>query len=204
MPIVKLPGGFIRDETFVMLDARYTLQARKPLPKDPPVFFSGDTKNTEPVTGFNRVYTDDYGGHHVIKSGHLENACSFRIKRIMLDIFSVGELAADICPAFVAGMITKLIVGEKTYLKSSNQYMNKLKESGVAGFPGLLGFRMMNHVFSRKHVIDLHPLQGFKGESEFDFPLNDASFKRKWECQPDGSGILLIMRLRGILRRPIA
>jgi len=190
MPILKLPGGSVRDEI------------RQPL------FDTIDIVAGEAAEGvrdfFSDVQSKGKSLTNLRQNNLLETAVSFRIVGIAIDAQNDVVANIRVLPIIQESSALELRVGEKLYWEGPLRFAcGRLYEelAGGAqiyqqfGFPAVQGVSLQG-----RHVVDINPLQSFR----IKWTVEGLSATEKTDASPDtDSKVRFVCSLKGILRRPV-
>lgn len=191
MPIVRLPGGALRDEI------------REPLYDTIDLAAGAVSEGTR--TFFQDVQNKDITQTNLRQSKQLETAVSFRIMGMAVDVQNFYAANEQVLPLVLEHSATKLTVGEKIYHESPMRFAAGRIWSDVAGkndavFSQHGGCSVASIILTGKHVVDINPLQrfqvdwiisGFNGAEQAIATLA-ADTKLRYVCS-----------LKGLKRRPV-
>jgi len=220
MPIVRLPGGDLRDEI------------RQPLYDTLSVAGSGVTSFTGLLTGstpnafdgqqfFSNIQGKQRWQTNMLQANLLQTAVSFRMQGMAIDAqYAQGVPAADALVALHGSFLPavqdfaslRLRIGEKDYWEGPLSYqMGRIVGNAGqqayqhAGQPAVQGI-----ILAGRHVVDINPLQAFFAQLSVDVPASiDASNAADLNKNNVGNVIAgldivnLKMSLKGLLRRPV-
>lgn len=192
MPIVRLPGGSLRDEI------------REPV-FDTLDIVNGDTINTTRQF-YSAVQGKDKTLTNLRQNNLLETAVSFRVQGLALDVQNSIAANAGAIPLVMENSAIDLIVGEKTYWTgpmrfTAGRLWTDLAATGAAATHEQHGIgSVATIVLVGKHVIDINPLQSFRVEwltsnlnaTELAIVDPAANSKLRYVCS-----------LKGLKRRPV-
>lgn len=191
MPIVRLPGGSLRDEI------RET------------VYDTIDITPTSTILATDRFFSDVQGKGKSLtnlrQNNLLETAVSYRIQGLALDAQNFAVANVRVIPTILEHSALALTVGEKKYWEGPARFASGRMYSDLGGldtatfqshgFPAVAAV-----VLQGKHVIDINPLQTFfvewiregmtAGEVTASTPA--ANTKVRYVCS-----------LKGLKRRPV-
>lgn len=191
MPIVRLPGGSLRDEI------RET------------VYDTVDITPTSVILGTDRFFSDVQGKGKSLtnlrQNNLLETAVSYRIQGLALDAQNFSVANVTVIPTLLQHSALALTVGEKKYWEGPARFASGRMYSDLGGLDTSIfqshGFpAVASVVLQGKHVIDINPLQTFFVEwiregmsaSEVTASTPAANTKVRYVCS-----------LKGLKRRPV-
>jgi len=196
MPIVRLPGGQVRDEIRQNLYDSYDLLAAASPSNLQQTFFSTivDQNTGNPKT---------LSQTNLKQPGALQTAVSFRTQGLCLD--AQNDVVANIgcLPVILNQSSLSFVVGEKIYWQGPGVYgAGRIwAELTAAGCFQQYGWQAIQPVvFMGAHVVDINPLQNFSVALVVD-QLSAADIARSTPAA--NSFIRLRMSLKGLLRRPV-
>jgi hypothetical protein len=191
MPIVKLPGGQLRDEI------------REPL------YDTIDITDASVIQGTRRFFSDVQGKSrtesNLRQNNLLETAVSFRAMGMAIDAQNFNLLNYSVMPLFLEHSSLKFQAGEKAYFEGPMRFVAGRLYTDLGGdvsntfmqhgFPAVAGL-----IWTGKHVVDINPLQTFFVEwltdgmtsAEVVLATPQASTKVRYVCS-----------LKGLKRRPV-
>lgn len=191
MPIVRLPGGALRDEI------------REPLYDTIDLAAGAVTEGTR--TFFQDVQNKDITQTNLRQSKQLETAVSFRIMGMAVDAQNFYTDNEQVLPLIMENSATKLTVGEKIYHETPMRFAAGRIFSDVAGkvdavFSQHGGYSVASVILTGKHVVDINPLQRFQVDwilsgfsaAEAALATVAANTKLRYVCS-----------LKGLKRRPV-
>lgn len=193
MPIVRLPGGELRDEIRQPLHDTVDITAATPLP--------GVRTFFQDVTGKSLAQTN------LTTTGGLPIATSFRIQGIALDAHNVLAAQQQLLPLMIENSSLVLKVGEKDYWRgaarfAAGRFYQDLDAAAAPAMVQQFGWAAVAPiVYGAKHVIDVNPLQAFSVVMTTDA----LSAEELTAIGTIGAGrkIRLVTSLKGLLRRPV-
>ena len=193
MPIVKLPGGSLRDEI------------REPV-YDTIDFTNGAPAVNQTYSFFTAVQGKTLSQTNLRQNNLLETAVSFRIQGIAVDAlnFTAGN-NVNILPLLQENSAVRLRVGEKDYLSSPMRFAAGRIWSDVAGEADSVyqqhgASAVAGIILTGHHVVDINPLQSFQLDwlvegltaAELALVVPAADTKARY-----------VASLKGIKRRPV-
>lgn len=199
MPIVRLPGGELRDEI------------RQPL-------YDTLTVQTDPSLLNNQRWFSDIQGKAVWQTNLrqpnlLETAVSFRVQGMHVDAqyINTGAAALPAClPSIMEYSSVRVRIGEKDYWNGPMAYLmgrveqNAAINAGGAGAANVVYQRagaqaVQGVILAGRHVVDINPLQSFFAELSVAIP----SFLAAATTLSGNDRIYLKFSFKGLLRRPV-
>lgn len=220
MPIVRLPGGDLRDEI------------RQPIYDTLSVAGSGVTSFTGLLAGstpnafdgqqfFSNIQGKQRWQTNMLQANLLQTAVSFRMQGMALDAqYIQGAPGTDALVALHGGFLPavqdfssiRLRIGEKDYWEGPAAYLmgRIIGNAGQqayqhAGQPAVQGV-----ILAGRHVVDINPLQAFFAELDVSVPTSiNASNVVDLNLNNAGAPIAgldvvnLKFSLKGLLRRPV-
>lgn len=194
MPIVKLPGGSLRDEI------------REPV-YDTIDFTSAaaSAPANQTYSFFTAVQGKTISQTNLRQNNLLETAVSFRIQGIALDALNFYDANAQVLPLLQENSGVRLRVGEKIYLESPMRFAAGRIWSDVAGgtarvyqqhgCSAVAGIILTGH-----HVVDINPLQSF----QLDWLIEGLTAAELALTVPAAdTKVRYVASLKGIKRRPV-
>lgn len=228
MPIVRLPGGDLRDEIRQPIYDTLTVKGRDVTLTSA---LNGAT-NAVPSTFDGAQFFSNIQGKarwqtNMLQANLLQTAVSFRMQGMALDAqyiqgSTTGQFtgaAANIHGGFLPAVqdfsSLRLRIGEKDYWEGPAAYLmgRIIGNAGPqayqhAGQPAVQGV-----ILAGRHVVDINPLQAFFAEISVDVPSEiDASAAVNLNLDAAGAAVAvgqaldvinLKMSLKGLLRRPV-
>lgn len=199
MPIVRLPGGSLRDEIRQPIYDSIDIQAGESPIADRDFFAN--------VQGKSFVLTN------LRQNKLLETAVSFRAQGMTLDAQNIYAANFAVLPLIMESSSLTLKVGEKVYFQSPATFVAGRAEVTAASAATTVAAttidRIYQHlgqaavapvVFQGKHVVDINPLQSFdamlstSGMTGAEIALATPAAATK---------LRLVFSLKGLLRRPV-
>lgn len=190
MPIVRLPGGELRDEIRVPL---YDTIEITGAPNRVDQFFRS-------VTGKQRWQTN------LRQNGQLDTAVSYRVQGMHMDAQSLFAAKAKALPYIMEYSSVRVHIGEKDYWEGPCVYlMGRIEQNAATGnaadflYQRAGGQAVQGVILAGRHVVDINPLQSFFAELTIAVPaalVADATL-----TSPDA--IQLKFSFKGLLRRPV-
>lgn len=199
MPIVRLPGGSLRDEI------------REPL------FDTLDINNGDTIEGTREFFTSVQGKSTVLtnltQNSQLPTAVSFRVQGLAIDVQNF-RLANFLCvPLILEHSGIQLKVGEKTYWNGPMRFVGGRIRSDVAGTMSDTAVATSGLVYQQhgdasvatvalrgKHVVDINPLQNFS----VSWLIAGMTAGEIAEAEPAADTKLrYVCSLKGLKRRPV-
>jgi len=204
MPIVKLPGGQLRDEIRMPLyDTIQQVTAESPVGTR--VFF-------QDIQGKPLSWTN------LRQPGSLETAVSYRIQGMAIDALNVYEGNRRLLPLVVQFSSLRLHVGEKDYWNGPMNFAaGRVKQNAAVAttVPDTTEAFILQHfgdeaiqgiMFPGDHFVDINPLQNFFvewvcGAGGATYAMSAAEIA---DATPDaGTRVLYMLSLKGLQRRPV-
>ncbi len=198
MPIVRLPGGQLRDEI------------------REPVYDTIDIDSSSTLNATRRFFSDVQGKSRTLtnlrQNNLLETAVSFRVMGLALDVQNQYAANFNVIPLLMENSALRLQVGEKVYWEGPARFAGGRILSDVAHWDGTSGseksylFQQYGNaavssiILEGKHVVDINPLQTFYVEwitdgltaTEIALATPTADTKARFVCS-----------LKGLKRRPV-
>lgn len=199
MPIVRLPGGSLRDEI------------REPL-YDTLDIVAGDTIQ-ETRSFFSAVQGKSVSLTNLRTNSSLETAVSFRIQGIAIDVQNYRLSNVVIVPLILEHSGLTLTVGEKNYWRGPMRFLAGRIRSDVGGSSSNTGDATSDLVYQQhgdasvattvlrgKHVVDINPLQNF----DVAWVIDGMTAAEVAEADPAAATKLrYVCSLKGLKRRPV-
>lgn len=200
MPIVRLPGGELRDEI------------RQPLYDT--IQVSGDPNDVSGERFFSNIQGKAPWQTNLRQPNLLETAVSFRVQGMHMDAqyISTGASSKPAClPAIMEYSSVRVRIGEKDYWNGPSMYLMGRLEQNTA-VATTVAATTLDRVYQRvgaqavqgiilagRHVIDINPLQSFFAELSVAIPTALAS-----ATTLSGTDVIqLKFSFKGLLRRPV-
>jgi hypothetical protein len=192
MPIVRLPGGALRDEI------------REPI-------FDTIDLTAGAVAEGQRTFFQDISAKglsltNLRQSKQLETAVSFRIQGMAIDVQNFRDANVLVAPLLFEHSSAQLIVGEKIYWEGPFRFVagrmwTDLAASGGANIYQQHGFSAVaTVVLTGKHVIDVNPLQRF----QVNWGLEGMTAAELAEATiAADTKLRYVCSLKGLKRRPV-
>lgn len=191
MPIVRLPGGALRDEI------------REPLFDTIDLTAGAVAPGTR--TFFQDVQNKDITQTNLRQSKQLETAVSFRIMGMAVDVQNFYGANEQALPLIMENSATRLIVGEKIYHEGAMRFAAGRIYSDVAGkvdavFSQHGGYSVASIILTGKHVVDVNPLQRF----QVDWILSGLTVaEQAIATVAANTKLRYVCSLKGLKRRPV-
>lgn len=209
MPIVKLPGGQLRDEIRM------------------PLYDTINQAAAEAATG-TRVFFQSISGKplawtNLRQPGSLETAVSYRIQGMSIDASNVNLANQDLLEVVKQFSSLRLHVGEKDYWNGPMNFAaGRLKQNaaitattqtapGAAVTAAILNQHygdeaIQGVMFPGDHFVDINPLQNFFvewvcGAGTAPFAMSAAEIAQSTPAA--GTRVLWMLSLKGLQRRPV-
>lgn len=198
MPIVRLPGGSLRDEI------------------RQPIYDSIDILAGESPVGERDFFANVQGKSLVLtnlrQNKLLETAVSFRVQGLCLDAQNIYADNVAVLPLLMESSSIQLKVGEKIYFQAPATFIGgRMEQSGYAAttvaattinqtYQHLGQAAVAPVVFQGKHVVDINPLQSF------DAMLSTSGMTAAEIAAATpaaGTKLRLVFSLKGLQRRPV-
>lgn len=200
MPIVRLPGGSLRDEIRMPLYDTITQAA------------------AESPVGTRRFFSDVQGKSlartNLRQNNLLETAVSYRVQGLGLDAQNFYEANQDVLPIVMENSSLTLKIGEKNYwqgpmlfacgrIEAAFSAATTVAATTINNVYQKFGFAAVQAVILQgKHVIDINPLQSFYCEWVVD--AADLSAGEITAATPAAStNVKYMFSLKGLQRRPV-
>lgn len=190
MPIVRLPGGSLRDEI------------REPL-YDTLDIITGDTIEQK-RTFYTAVQGKSKSLTNLRQNNLLETAVSFRVQGMACDVQNFRATNILIVPLILEHSSIEFKVGEKTYWEGPMRFV----AGRVRAQNGGLSETFQQHgdasvatvVLHGKHVVDINPLQSF----QIDWIIDNMTAAEVVSSNPSaGTKLRYVFSLKGLKRRPV-
>lgn len=210
MPIVRLPGGDLRDEIRQPIYDTLSIAGTAAL-------FPGQVAGFTPNDLDGQQFFSNIQGKarwqtNMLQANLLQTAVSFRMQGMAIDgQYAQQESAAPktgFLPAVQDFGSLRLRIGEKDYWEGPLGYLmgRLISNAGTlayqhAGQPAVQGI-----ILAGRHVVDINPLQAFFAELSIDVPtLINTSAAVALNVAPAAvqDVVNLKMSLKGLLRRPV-
>lgn len=191
MPIVRLPGGALRDEI------------REPLYDTIDLSAGAVTEGTRSF--FQDIQGKDITQTNLRQSKSLETAVSFRIMGMAVDVHNFYGANERAMPLILEHSATRLKVGEKIYHETAMRFSAGRISSDVAGkvdavFQQHGGSSVAAVILTGKHVVDINPLQSF----QVDWILSGFSAaEQAIATLAADTKLRYVCSLKGLKRRPV-
>lgn len=210
MPIVKLPGGQLRDEIRLPLYDTVSIESAES-PVATRTFFSN-------IQGKPKSWTN------LKQPGSLETAVSYRIQGMAIDAINVNAVNRNVIPEVVQFSSLRLHVGEKDYWEgpmnfaAGRIYQNAAAAATTltaAATPAVVDTYLLQHLgdvaiqgimFPGDHFVDINPLQNFfvewvcgAGQAPFTFNAGELT----QATAGGGFRTIWMLSLKGLQRRPV-
>ncbi len=196
MPIVRLPGGQVRDEIRQNLYDSFDLAAAVSPSNLVVNFFSSITVVG---TGVQKTLSQT----NLKQPSTLQTAVSFRTQGLCLDAQNDVTANVGALPVILNQSSAQLTIGEKIYWQGPGVYAagRIWAELGTANVFQQYGWQAIQPVvFQGAHVIDINPLQNFNVA----FIVDALSAGDATRATPAAASFIrLRMSLKGLLRRPV-
>lgn len=192
MPIVKLPGGSLRDEIRETVYDTIDFVTASPPVNSTQSFFSA--VQGKPISQTN-----------LRQNNLLETAVSFRTQGLALDVLNFTDANAVAIPLVQENSGVRFRVGEKIYLESPMRFAAGRVWTDVAGGTSRIyqqhgAAAVAGIILTGHHVVDINPLQSFQVDwliegltaAELALLAIAADTKLRYVCS-----------LKGIKRRPV-
>lgn len=209
MPIVKLPGGQLRDEIRLPLYDTVSIESAES-PIATRSFFSN-------IQGKPRSWTN------LKQPGSLETAVSYRIQGMAIDCYNVNAINRNVIPEVVQFSSLRLHVGEKDYWEgpmnfaAGRVYQNAAvaAQTQTAAGPYVADAYLLQHLgdnaiqgimFPGDHFVDINPLQNFFVEWTCGAGVAPFTFNAAELAQATAGGgfrTIWMLSLKGLQRRPV-
>lgn len=191
MPIVRLPGGSLRDEI------------REPLFDTIDLAAGAVAEGTR--TFFQDVQAKDITQTNLRQSKQLETAVSFRVQGMAVDVQNFYAANEQVLPLVLENSGVRLTIGEKIYWEGPMRFAAGRIFSDVAGKVDAVysqhgAAAVASVILTGKHVVDINPLQRFQVDwilsgftaAEAALASVAADTKLRYVCS-----------LKGLKRRPV-
>jgi len=191
MPIVRLPGGSLRDE--IREPAYDTIDL-------PAGAIAEGTRSF-----FSAVQGKGLSLTNLRQNNLLETAVSFRIQGLAVDVQNFRDANYLVVPLVLEHSAIRLRVGEKVYLETPLRFAAGRIWSDVAGSANDAlhqqhgSSAVASIILSGKHVIDINPLQSFQVDwitEGFGAESGDATLAANTKLR-------YVCSLKGLKRRPV-
>lgn len=191
MPIVRLPGGSLRDEI------------REPLYDTIDIAAAESPVATR--TFFQDVQNKDITLTNLRQSKQLETAVSFRVQGMAVDAQNFYAANEQALPVILEHSAVRLTIGEKIYWEGPMRFAAGRVFSDVAGKVDAV-YSQHGHaavaaiILTGKHVVDINPLQRF----QVDWIVSGMSAAEITAGTPAADTKLrYVASLKGLKRRPV-
>jgi len=204
MPIVKLPGGQLRDEIRM------------------PLYDTINQAEAEAATG-TRVFFQNIQGKplawtNLRQPGSLETAVSYRIQGMSIDVSNVNAANRNLLAVVNQFSSLRLHVGEKDYWNGPMNFAaGRVKQNAATATTVAATTEnfLLQHfgdeaiqgvMFPGDHFVDINPLQNFFvewvcGAGVAPFAMNALEIGQS--APAAGTRILWMLSLKGLQRRPV-
>lgn len=201
MPLVRLPGGELRDEVrYPLIDGRTLDDGIDP---------SGAYSYFSAVQG-KPDYLTNLGQNNILPQG-----VSYRIMGLAFDMQNLNTARSTLLPTILDHTSVRLRVGEKDYLKCPLLFAAGRLEQNAACSTGTgtatdLAFLHQKFgtsiglpvLLSGRHVVDIAPLQNFSVET-ITSGITAAELAVLTATPVVGKHNLIYCSLKGLMRRPV-
>lgn len=190
MPIVRLPGGSLRDEI------------REPVYDTIDLTAGAITEGTRSF--YSAVQGKGISLSNLRQNNLLETAVSFRVQGIAIDTQNFRDANVLVVPLFLEHSALRFRVGEKVYWEGPLRFAAGRIWSDVAGVADALHQQhgmsaVASIILTGKHVIDINPLQSFQVDmitEAFGAEAGDATIAASTKLR-------YVCSLKGLKRRPV-
>lgn len=191
MPIVRLPGGALRDEI------------REPL-YDTLDLTAGAIAQT--TRTFFASVKDSLVLSNLRQAKQLETAVSFRCQGLAFDVHNFYTAMEQTVPLVLESSALRFTVGEKIYWEGPARFAAGRIYSDVAGKTDAVFSQhgdkaIASVILSGKHVVDINPLQRFQVDWLMDAFANAAEIAIA--TVPANEKLRYVCSLKGLKRRPV-
>lgn len=192
MPIVKLPGGSLRDEIREPVYDTVDFNAANPIANSTVSFFS--SVQGKPISQTN-----------LRQNNLLETAVSFRTQGLALDVHNFYDANSNAIPLVLENSGIRFRVGEKVYLESPARFAAGRIWSDVAGgtsrvFQEHGSAAVAGIILTGHHVVDINPLQSF----QVDWLIESlTAAELALLALAADTKLRYVLSLKGIKRRPV-
>jgi hypothetical protein len=201
MPLVRLPGGELRDEVrYPLIDGRQIEDGTDP---------SGAYSYFSSVQG-KPDYLTNLGQNNILPQG-----VSFRIMGLAFDMQNLNPKRKTLLSTLLDHTSVRLRVGEKDYLKAPLLFVAGRLEQNAACSTGTATTTDIEHLhqkfgtaiglpilLSGKHVVDIAPLQNFSVET-ITSGITAAELASLTTTPVVGLHNIIHCSLKGLMRRPV-
>lgn len=193
MPIVKLPGGSLRDEIREPIyDSIDLVGAGAPVTEGTRVFFQDVSTKIKPIeTNLRQAQT-------------LDTANSFRIQGMALDVHNYQSANVTAIAAILDHSSLTLQVGEKKYWEGPARFVSGRICSDVAGLADAVfqqhgACAVASVILTGKHTVDINPLQNFN----VSWLLQGLGAQAADTTLAADTKLRYVFSLKGLRRRPV-
>lgn len=192
MPIVRLPGGQVRDEIRQPLYDSFDLAA-------------GVSPSGQVVQFFSSITGKTLAQTNLRQPSQLQTAVSFRTQGLCMDAINRSQANVGVLPVIMDQSSLQLTIGEKIYWQGPVLFGCGRLWASLAGSTTLAyqqyGWQAIQPVlFQGAHVIDINPLQNFSVA----FVTDTLSAADATAATPAANTFVRFrMSLKGLLRRPV-
>lgn len=193
MPIVRLPGGALRDEIREPIFDTIDLPA-------------GAIDQSVTRSFYSNVQGKDKTLSNLRQNNLLETAVSFRVQGLAIDVHNFYADNAKVMPLIAEHSAIELRVGEKIYWQGPMRFASGRQWSDVAGGTNLVyqqhgSAAVASVILTGKHVVDINPLQSFRVDWDIS-GITAAELAAAGTLAAD-TKLRYVCSLKGLKRRPV-
>lgn len=191
MPIIKLPGGSLRDEI------------REPL------YDTLDINNSDTIQAVRSFFANVQGKSKTLsnlrQNSALETAVSFRIQGLAIDAQNFEDANSSALPIIMEHSSAALRVGEKVYWEGPMRFAAGRLFTDVAGGTAKVyqqhgAAAVAAVILQGRHVVDINPLQSF----QVDWNIDGMTAADLVLAEPaPATKLRYVCSLKGLKRRPV-
>lgn len=210
MPIIRLPGGDLRDEIRQPIYDTLSIAGTAGQFVGQVVGFTPNDLDGQQF--FSNIQGKARWQTNMLQANLLQTAVSFRMQGMALDAQYVQQESAAPKTGFLTQLqdfsSLRLRIGEKDYWEGPAAYLmgRLISNAGTAAYQHAGQPAVQGVILAGRHVVDINPLQAFFAELSVDVPtLINTSATVALNVAPAAvqDVINLKMSLKGLLRRPV-
>lgn len=211
MPIVRLPGGDLRDEIRQPLYDTLSVAGTGVTAGSIPSLLTGTTPNAfDGAQFFSNIQGKFRWQTNMLQANLLQTAVSFRMQGMAIDAqyaqsdTVLANAKSGFLPAVQDFGSLRLRIGEKDYWEGPLGYLmgRVISNAGSAAYQHAGQPAVQGIILAGRHVVDINPLQAFFAELSVDVPASIATAAIA-DLLATNDVVNLKMSLKGLLRRPV-
>lgn len=211
MPIVRLPGGDLRDEIRQPIYDTLSVAGTGVTAGSISGLLTGTTPNAfDGQQFFSNVNGKQRWQSNMLQSNLLQTAVSFRMQGMAMDAqyaqadAVLANAKSGFLPAVQDFGSLRLRIGEKDYWEGPLAYLmgRIVSNAGSAAYQHAGQPAVQGVILAGRHVVDINPLQAFFAELSVDVPTSIASASIV-DLLATNDVVSLKFSLKGLLRRPV-